>query len=427
MLAGQGERAVPDDPETVEAPLPLAATPQERLVGLDFTRGVAVLGILVANILSFGQPELAALWPGGSLAPSEPADAWLWLAQFVLVDGKMRGLFTLLFGAGMVLFVENAWAKGATRWLQARRLWWLLLFGLAHFYLLWRGDILTTYALCGLFALVAVRWDAIRLLAAGLTSYLAGAVYYTLGYGAAYLWPAASVRAAAREANARYLAEVAADGRVETRIIRFGDWGDYVAHGAAAHAWNWVDVFVNGWLETLPLMVIGMGLYRAGLFDGRFDPALQRKWGWIAALAGVGLTLPLGLWAVWQGPSYDAAVFAQVGLSSVTRLPLILGLAALLALWGPRATGWLGRRFTAAGRMAFTNYLATSALMLVVFHGWGLNQFGKLTRAELYGVTLAAWAVILLWSQPWLARFRYGPLEWLWRCLTYERLFALRR
>jgi uncharacterized protein len=416
-----------DHAATVSAPLPLAATQGERLLSLDFTRGVAVLGILVANILSFGQPEPAALWPAGSLAPSGPADDWLWLADFVLIDGKMRGLFTLLFGAGMVLFMEKAWDKGATRWLQARRLGWLLVFGLAHYYLLWRGDILTTYALCGFVALLAVRWDDIRLLAAGITSYLAGAAYYTLGYGAAFLSPDASGRAAAREANARYIAEVVADARIETHAIRFGGWPEYVSHGATSHAWNWVDAFVYGLPETLPLMLIGMGLYRAGLFDGRFDRALQLKCGWIAALAGVVLTLPLGLWAIAEGLSFDAAVFAMVGLSTFTRLPLILGLAALLAAWGPRASGWLGRRLAAAGRMAFTNYIGTSALMLVVFHGWGLGLFGKLNRAELYAVTLAVWMLILASSAPWLARFRYGPLEWLWRCLTYGRFFALRR
>ena len=106
---------------------------------------------------------------------------------------------------------------------------------------------------------------------------------------------------------------------------------------------------------------------------------------------------------------------------------MILGLAALLALWGPRATGWLGRRISAAGRMAFSNYLGTSILMLFVFHGWALGLFGELTRPALYGVMLATWAIMLIWSPAWLARYRFGPLEWLWRCLTYMRIFPIRR
>lgn len=416
-----------DTVEIDRKPLPLAATRGERLVALDFTRGIAVLGILVANISSFGQPDLAALWPRGSLAGNNPPDDWLWLAQFVLVDGKMRGLFTLLFGAGMVLFVEKAWDRGASRWLQARRLVWLLLFGLAHFYLLWRGDILTTYALCGFIALAAARWDTVRLLSVGLTTYLAGAIYYTLGYGNAFLSPFAGIRDAARSANADYLAGALADGRMEAQIIRFGGYPGFVSHTAGSHAWDWLDAFLAGWLETLPLMLIGMGLYRAGLFDGRFDAAVQRRRGWWGVAAGVGLTLVLALWTLSQGLSFDAVVFAGIGLSAFTRLPLILGLAALLALWGPRATGWLGQRISAAGRMAFSNYLGTSALMLFVFQGWALGLYGRLSRAELYLVTLLVWAVILAWSQPWLARFRYGPLEWLWRCLTYWRRFPLKR
>ena len=104
-----------------------------------------------------------------------------------------------------------------------------------------------------------------------------------------------------------------------------------------------------------------------------------------------------------------------------------LGLAALLALWGPKATGWLGSRVSAAGRMAFSNYLGTSILMLFVFHGWALGLYGELTRPQLYGIMAGAWVIMLLWSKAWLSAFRFGPLEWLWRCLTYGKLFPIRR
>ena len=92
-----------------------------------------------------------------------------------------------------------------------------------------------------------------------------------------------------------------------------------------------------------------------------------------------------------------------------------------------RASGWLAERISAAGRAAFTNYLGTSIVMLVLFHGWGVGLYGALGRTELHLVTLAAWVLMLAWSKPWLERFRFGPLEWLWRCLTYLRVFPLRR
>ena len=116
-----------------------------------------------------------------------------------------------------------------------------------------------------------------------------------------------------------------------------------------------------------------------------------------------------------------------VGTSTFVRLPFVIGLAALLALWGPKATGWLGSRVSAAGRMAFSNYLGTSILMLFVFHGFALGLYGELTRPQLYIVVVAIWIIMLAWSKAWLSVFRFGPLEWLWRCLTYGKLFAIRR
>ena len=136
-------------------PAPAAGTPDqpvgagERIVTLDFVRGIAVLGILFPNIVAYGNVTLAYNWPKALPGGPEPFDVAVWLFQLVLIDGKFRGLFTLLFGAGMMLFMERAWARGATRRLQARRLFWLALFGLAHFYLLWTGDILFMYALAG--------------------------------------------------------------------------------------------------------------------------------------------------------------------------------------------------------------------------------------------------------------------------------------
>ena len=146
-----------------------------RLPALDVVRGVAVLGILAANITGMGQPVTAYGWPGGFLSPAGPADEWLWGAQLVLVDGKFRGLFTLLFGAGMVLFERRAAARGQSGNLLVRRLGWLALFGLAHWALLWRGDILLTYAVAGLTVLPFLAWSARKQLALGLAGYIVGA------------------------------------------------------------------------------------------------------------------------------------------------------------------------------------------------------------------------------------------------------------
>jgi uncharacterized protein len=130
QIFGDQERAI----------APVAAG--ERIATLDFIRGLAVMGILAANIVAFGQPFEAYMYPAAfKTDPGDPG-GWMWITQFILIDGKMRGLFTLLFGAGMYLFMEKAWARGAGRALQAWRLLILMVFGMVHFFFIWAGDIL---------------------------------------------------------------------------------------------------------------------------------------------------------------------------------------------------------------------------------------------------------------------------------------------
>jgi uncharacterized protein len=154
----------------------------------------------------------------------------------------------------------------------------------------------------------------------------------------------------------------------------------------------------------------------------------MRRWGWIGLLGGLSLSVPLGWWAVSEHFPYYLTRFVFEGLGQLPRLPMTLGLVALLAQWAPKAArGWLGARFVAAGRMAFSNYIGTSLLMMLVFRHWALGFYGELTRVELLVPMVLGWVLILAWSKPWLAHFRYGPLEWCWRCLTYGRLFPMKR
>ncbi|WP_240956967.1 DUF418 domain-containing protein [Pseudopontixanthobacter vadosimaris] len=434
--AGSSDRDVDKSragvPGNIMQPMPLSRTGQPRIASLDFIRGIAVLGILLANIVAFGQPWVAYIWPPAFMVEHGPGSDYLWLAQFTLIDGKMRALFTLLFGAGMVLFVDRAKERGASRWLQARRLFFLLLFGLSHFLFIWRGDILTLYAIWGLVALLCIGWDAKTQVIVGLMGFLAGALIMTAMGASMYVMGGteAGAGAALADGRAMMLASKASEIEESARdaaIVLDGSYGTYVEHNFSGHLG---DIGSELWLtalETLPLILIGMGLYRLGLFTGGFDPVKQRRWGWAGLLGGGALTLAFGLWVKATGFGYFAAIFAYIGLSRWGQLPMALGMAALLALWAPTATGWLGRRLSAAGRMAFTNYIGTSVVMMPVFHGQLCDLFGRLDRAGLYVVVLLAWAIMLAGSEPWLARFRYGPLEWLWRCLTYGRVFALRR
>jgi len=182
-LEDQGEPIEAADEQDEPQPLATGDAAADRLVTLDFIRGIAVMGILFPNIVGFGQPFVAYFWPPLMVHPPSDTDKAIWLFQFLAIDGKFRGMFTLMFGASMMLFMERAWARGADRRLQLRRLAWLLAFGAAHYFLVWRGDILTLYAVWGFAAAAFLRWPKKRLLAAGLALYVVGSLMMAWGMG----------------------------------------------------------------------------------------------------------------------------------------------------------------------------------------------------------------------------------------------------
>jgi uncharacterized protein len=419
--------------DAASPPQTLAPAAQgERIGSLDFIRGIAVMGILAANIVAFGQPMVAYMYPAGFMVPNGDPEGWMWIAQFVLIDGKMRTLFTLLFGAGLYLFMERAWARGATRWLQVRRLAVLLLFGFAHFYLIWKGDILTLYAVWGIVALPFMRLSATAQMAIGVIVYILGGVLYSGLFGGMYfvsiMEPAGNAELIAAQDGFAAMKTTEIDkGAVEAALIQSGDYGGYVANNLTTHLTLPMVMWLQLSVETLPLILIGMAIYRMGFFDDSADRAAMLRWGWVGVIGGGLGSLGLALFNQSDGFSFIGTMWSFIGLSTFVRLPMALGLAALLVVYSPGWTGWLAQRVRAAGRAAFSNYLGTSIVMMLVFHGWALGLFGTLNRPQLYLVMVLAWGVMLAWSKPWLDRYRYGPLEWLWRCLTYGRLFPLRR
>lgn len=404
----------------------------ERIVALDFIRGVAVLGILFPNVVAHGYPMLAYYWPEALAGGATVFDRWIWLFQFVLIDGKFRGLFTLLFGAGIYLFMERAWARGATMRLQARRLLWLALFGLAHFFLIWSGDILFLYAFAGFAVLPMLGWTARKQLRVGLVWYVVGALAFAavLG-GQASLEAEPRAQAEQPEAYAQLrkaMAETFADATDTTGVMRNGSYLEVVAHRARSEGPGLAKMPFVALLETIPLMLVGIAVYRMGLFSGGFDRARMWRRGWGGFAGGALLSLPLGLWAMQAGFPLMLTQFVFNGAPQLLHLPMVLGLAALLTLWASSAAStFLGSRVVAAGRAAFSSYIGSSVVMMLVFQGWAGGLYGELHRGGLLLVVLATWVLMLVWPAPWLSRFRYGPLEWLWRCLTYGKRLPFRR
>jgi uncharacterized protein len=406
--------------------------PEARISTLDFVRGVAVLGILATNILNYAQLPGAHRWLRLIGEPSL-ADKLLWLLNFLFVDGKLRGLFAMLFGAGLVLFMDRAKAKGAhPYWLQLRRLFWLGLFGLFHYYVLFEGDILFHYALLGIVAMLLVRLPAKPLLIAGLLLYCADSYFTSQALGPP-AWDEQRILAepSSSPERVKYFAEqdkFVADARAEGKVLAEGSLPQIVAYRVRHYGLEPLQSVVFMIMDSLACMLFGAALFRMGFFSGEWNRRKMLGWGAVGVTASVAMTLPFGIWA-WRADFPQALnMFVFYGPSHVIRLPMILGFAAILVamtpVWAPTA---LGKRLSAAGRMAFTNYIGASAVMAAIFQGWGLGLFGHFMRPGMEAFVLFGWALMLMGSPWWLARFRYGPLEWLWRCLTYWRLFPLRR
>jgi uncharacterized protein len=414
-------------------PLAIAATPvsAQRIAAIDFVRGVALLGILTINVTGFWGPTLASFSPRlPQIAPGAPAgtgafaaDAWFLIA-FVLFEGKMRALFTLLFGASMLLFIDAADRRGA--WgpgMQARRLGWLMLFGYAHYLLLWWGDILFPYAVCGLAALLLCRMPATLVTAMGLALFVVSHGLDTIGV----VWGISAEQAVLaghglpvdRSEQAAMMVRIAASLATDRQILH-APFVAAIRLRLATAPWLPFQTLGSTFTETLPLMLIGMGLYRGGLWSGSWPrPVLV----WLTGLgigAGGALTLALAWWIGRHGFPPRAMFGVIQTLTALPHLLMALGYGAgLMLAWPMLAPTRIGLMLAACGRTAFTNYLGTTIVMTALFSGWGLGMAAWLPRGAVPLFIPLGWAAMLVWPRWWLARHAQGPFEMVWRRLTW--------
>ncbi len=403
----------------------------DRIRTLDLIRGVAVLGILAINVASFAAPESAAYSPNLP-RPSGPANQLAFIANLVLFEGKMRALFSLLFGASLLLFIERADAAGRDGTaLQLRRLGWLMLFGYLHFALLWDGDILFLYALTGLVALRLRHLWPSQLVAGALVVLVLWQAMGTAMWAPNLLREQSVVHGQASPQERRAYTELIqtfrqtdARSRAEAQL----SWPGGVAARLTDRPAYPLTIALFNWGETLPLMLLGMALLRSGFFAGGWSQRRLRQVAVGGIALGGGISLAFALWARSAGYPEMAMHYALSYGLVLPHLAMALGYAALLVLAAPRLLHWVpGQQLEAAGRMAFSNYIGTTLVMSALCAGWGLSLFGQFGAAQRWTLVLLVWALILAWSQPWLTRYRQGPLEWLWRSLTEWRILRIHR
>jgi uncharacterized protein len=407
-------------------------TVTQRLITLDALRGFAVMGILAMNIVAFAMPEWAYVTPA-AYGGEAFADHAAWFLSFIFIDGKMRGLFSLLFGASMMLIIERAEANGeSAKKVHFYRMFWLALFGLAHYFFIWFGDILFLYASVGCIAFLFRNWEADRLIKWALIIFSLGFLLFGIQFGGLQILqmfataPGASADLVKQYQDVRNSSDFDLNIANELALHR-GGYSDIVV-AKLAEWYSPLTLVLQSISETLPLMMIGMAMKMNGFLIGEWDRADYARWAKKLAPLGLLFSTLLAVWLAFAG--YDLITSLAVFLvwNSIPRLMVTIGYAALLIMLVERLEGTaFAARVAAVGRTAFTNYLGTSIVMTTIFYGYGLGWYGDVSRIGLWPFVLGAWAVMLLWSKPWLARFRYGPLEWLWRSLARMKLQPLAR
>ena len=414
---------------------------------LDTTRGIAVLGILLMNITGFGLPNAyddPTNWGG-----AEGANLAVWRVMALFFEGTMRGLFTLLFGAGALLFLERHLARSADLRpadLYFRRTMWLILFGLINGYvLLWDGDILFWYGVTGLLLFVFRSLTPRRLILCAAAALLVQSLV-TTGEWLAYR----EVRDHGQQAQAAQASgDVLSPEQREAIEALRGFHEDFKPSLATqekmiasvresyASAFSVISkrtwhahtsfFFTHGLLDSLGMMLLGMALLRLGILTGAASTRVYL----LMALIGytVGLTVNLFETTSLADTNFAVDALIQSYLTyDLGRAPMTLGHVGLIGLMcRTPALDAISRIFGSAGQMALTNYLSQSLICLFLFTGAGLALFGQLERYELYYVVAAIWIAQLIWSPLWLKRFRFGPAEWVWRSLTYWRRQPMRR
>lgn len=418
---------------------------KERIQSIDTLRGVALLGILLLNIIGFALP-LASYFNPAVDGSTEGINLATYMTIEVIAEGSMRALFSMLFGAGLLLFINKpnadpAWVKS----LFYRRTGFLILFGLVNAYIfVWFGDILFVYGIAGLLLYFFRNLSAQRLAAYAIAILVLLSLLHT---GAQY--SARSIRTEVVAVEALPSGTALTPAQEET----LQQWDEFlsnqfsspeqIAEDIAMRKSDYLSIVIGtakiniliqtlgliagGLWDAMAMMLLGMAFMKWGLFDA------SRTNRFYAGLMSVGFAVGMTVnylevrvfvdsgfeiyWAASNRPSYEfGRLCVAIGY---------IGLVMLLCKSGLLL--WLQSALAAVGRIALTNYLAQSVICNTIFMGFGFGLVAELERYQIYYVVFGVWVFQLIFSSVWLKYYRFGPAEWLWRSLTYKEKQMLRR
>lgn len=426
-----GEEALEPDAATLTPPLdrraeyaqPALGPQSNRFRALDILRAVAVFGILPMNIQGFALHDSAVLNPYACEWTS-PSNVAVWVATSALFGRKDLMLFAMMFGAGILMIADRFASAGrSSLQIHVQRMVALMLIAGIHAYLIWPGDILFTYSICGLLVFACRRWTSTRLLGAGIALFTVPILLLVFAQ-----WMLPLIREDWRTAllSAYHPStEVIAEYYQTYRGSWLSQMPLRVSGALVQH--SFLLLIAMGWISA-GMMLVGMGLYRLGYLTGeRGRDGYWRLLAWTAP-SGALLTL-FGFWLnFWQEWRAEFSLF-------IGRLPGEIGapflalacIAVVMLIFSNRENSCVAASLAAVGRMSLTNYLMHSVICTFLFYGTGLAWIGRVDRVQQLFIVLAIWLVQMVYSPIWLTYFRFGPAEWLWRSMAYVGFQPMRK
>jgi len=398
-----------------EATLSHPTFQKERIHSLDILRGFAILGILIMNIQSFAMPGAAYLNPT-AYGDLTGVNKWIWIISHVLADQKFMSIFSILFGAGVILFTENSEKRsGKSAGLHYRRTFWLLVIGLIHAHIIWYGDILVAYALCGFLVYLLRKKNPKLLMVLGVLMIAVHTLFY-VGIGLSIQnAPAESIAGASDSWNP-------SQEKIDEEIAAYtGSFQQQFMQRSTEAMFMETMVFLMLFFwRAGGLMLVGMALYKWGVLSAQ----KSNRFYWEGVIAGLMIGVPIiiiGLTRNFQaGWSVNYSMFIGSQFNYWGSLFIAFAYICLIMIFAKsEVMGWFKVRLATVGQMALTNYLTQSIICTFIFYGFGLSLFGQVDRLGQIMIVIAVWVLQLLWSPLWLKRYRFGPFEWLWRSLTY--------
>jgi len=395
--------------------------PSERIYSLDVLRGVAILGILIMNIQSFAMIEAAYINPT-AFGDFTGLNKWVWILSHLFADQKFLSLFSILFGAGVILITQRAKIKGyKSTSLYYRRTIWLLIIGLIHAYLFWHGDILVTYALCGFIVYAFRNLKPNTLVIVGLIVFSISSLLYLFFGWSMQFWPPEAF-------DGTMQSWLPNQEIIDKEIAALqGTWLQQMAHRVPSSLKFQTFIFLifTGW-RAGGLMLIGMALYKWRILSAERSGKFYR----IMTIAGLTTGFVLILIGIKNNFAYNFdfkySMFIGWQFNYWGSLFVAMGYIGIAMYFLKRGKNIVLNWFAAIGRTALSNYLLQTIICTLIYYGHGLGYFGQVDRVSQILIVFGVWIFQIVVTNIWIRYFQFGPVEWLWRSLSYLKVQPLK-